>query len=153
MIWQASGLKSDWDGMPFQSWSWPGWLSIWNIKAIHHRPLKTDAADQGCAPNSSFVELIRKIRTSLMLSLNKLIIAIFGRGIADNYGGAFMFIIYGLLFLILLAAIIVIEKKFFPESGKKKPWIRFVAIILGVMVIGYVIPWLLCEIFLKEQYI
>ena len=87
-----------------------------------------------------------------MNSLNKLIFAIFGRAAADYLGGAFMFIIYGVLFLIFLIAIIWIEKQFFPKSSKR-PWIRFVAIILGVVVFWYFIPWLLCTIFLKGRYI
>ena len=87
-----------------------------------------------------------------MDSLNKLIFAIFGRAAADYIGGAFMYIVYGVLFIILLAAIIWIEKKFFPESSKR-PWIRFIAIILGVAAFLYFIPWLLCMIFLKGRYV
>ena len=87
-----------------------------------------------------------------MDSLNKLIFAIFGRAVADYLGGAFMFIIYGALFLIILAAIIGIEKIFFPELSKR-PWIRFVAIILGVVVFLYFIPWLICTLFLRGRYI
>ena len=87
-----------------------------------------------------------------MDSLNKLIIAIFGRAAADYMGGVFMFVVYGVLFLISLAAIIWIEKKFFPKV-MKNPWIRFVAIALGVIVFWYFIPWLLCTIFLRGRYI
>ena len=87
-----------------------------------------------------------------MDSLNKLIFAIFGRAAADYLGGAFMYVIYALLFLVILAAIILIEKKIFPNLNKK-PWIRFVAIILGVVVFLYFIPWLLCMIFLKGRLI
>jgi len=87
-----------------------------------------------------------------MDSLNKLIFAIFGRAAADYLGGAFMYIVYGVLFLICLTGIIGIEKIFFPKI-RKKPWIRFVAIILGVFVFWYFIPWLLCTIFLKGRYI
>jgi hypothetical protein len=87
-----------------------------------------------------------------MDSLNKIVFAIFGRAAADYLGGAFMFIIYGVLFIIILAAIIWIEKKLFPELSKR-PWIRFIAIILGVVVFFYFIPWLLCMIFLKGRYI
>jgi hypothetical protein len=50
-----------------------------------------------------------------MDSLNKLIFAIFGRAAADYLGGAFMFIVYGVIFLIYLIGIIWIEKKFLPK--------------------------------------
>ena len=50
-----------------------------------------------------------------MNSLNKLIFAIFGREAADYLDGNFMFVVYGVLFLIFLTAIILLEKKFFPK--------------------------------------
>ena len=87
-----------------------------------------------------------------MDSLNRLIFAIFGRAAADYLGGAFMFIVYGVIFLALLVAIIWIEKKFFPRL-REKPLIRFLAIMLGVVAFWYFIPWLLCTIFLKGRYI
>jgi sulfite exporter TauE/SafE len=89
---------------------------------------------------------------TFMDSLNKLIFAIFGRAAADYFGGAFMFIIYGVLFLVLLVAMIWIEKKFFPKLSKNS-WVRFVAIILVVIAFFYFIPWLICTIFLKGRYI
>lgn len=87
-----------------------------------------------------------------MDSLNKLIIATFGRPAVDYLGGYFMYVVYGVLFVIFLAAIILIEKKCFPKL-KQTPWIRFAAIALGVIVFWCVIPWLLCMVFLRGRYI
>ena len=87
-----------------------------------------------------------------MDSLNKLIIATFGRPAVDYFGGYFMFVVYGVLFFIFLAVIILLEKKCF-STLKQTPWKRFAAIALGVIVFWYVIPWLLCAIFLRGRYI
>ena len=75
-----------------------------------------------------------------MDSLNRLIFTIFGRDAADYLGGAFMFVIYGGLFLIFLIAIIWIEKKFFPKL-REIPWARFIAIMLSTIAFWYLIPW------------
>ncbi len=87
-----------------------------------------------------------------MDSLNKLIFAIFGRAAADYLGGAFMFIVYGVLFLIYLTGIIWIQKKFLPKLSTI-PWIRFGTMALGFIAFWYFIPWLLCAIFLRGRYI
>jgi hypothetical protein len=99
---------------------------------------------------NQFVETI--VSWTPMDSLNKLIIATFGRPAVDYLGGYFMYVVYGVLVLICLTAIIWIEKKYFPKL-QKTPWIRFTAIILGVIAFWYVIPWLLCAIFLRGRYI
>jgi hypothetical protein len=80
--------------------------------------------------------------------LSKLLVVIFGQAAAAYLGGAFILIVYGGLFALILIPLFWIQQRYFPKLSENQA-VRMVALIVGGVAFWLLIPWLFWSIFFK----
>jgi hypothetical protein len=80
--------------------------------------------------------------------LTNLIVALFGQAAAGYFGGAFIVVVYGGLFFIILIPLLWIQKRCFPKLSENQA-ARMVALIFCGIAFWFLIPWLFWSVIFK----